>query len=149
MLKFRKFLKDTIDIQTDYIVARAQVSLIEILNSCDDKEKKQLTKKAQVLVNSYNGVYAIVDYVNFKGTGLSPKERYNDQGWGLKQVLQSMSDDITQENALSEFATACEKMLDLRVTNAKPLKNEGKWLEGWKKRVRIYAIPKNEERIYW
>ncbi|MDD4202682.1 MAG: hypothetical protein PHQ52_04370 [Candidatus Omnitrophica bacterium] len=149
MLKFKKFLKDTINVQTEYILLRSQKSLRDILRSCDEEEKKQLTKKLEVLINAHNGVYAITDYVNFKGTGLSLNERYNGQGWGLKQVLQSMPDSITEENALSEFSTACENLLDLRVKNAPAGKNEEKWLIGWKKRVRIYSMPKEYDRVYW
>ncbi len=37
------------------------------------------------------GMYALIDYVNFKGEGVSPTERYNGKGWGLLQVLLTMS----------------------------------------------------------
>ncbi len=39
---------------------------------------------------SPNGVYALVDYVNFKGEGTLATERYQDHGWGLLQVLEGM-----------------------------------------------------------
>ena len=29
----------------------------------------------------------MIDYVNFKGDGLKPTERYKGEGWGLLQVL--------------------------------------------------------------
>lgn len=40
--------------------------------------------------NSPNGLYALIDYVNFKGEGTSETERYNGQGWGLLQILENM-----------------------------------------------------------
>ena len=34
-----------------------------------------------------------MDYVNFKGEGVSSSERYRGQGWGLLQVLESNAGD--------------------------------------------------------
>ncbi len=83
------------------------------------------------------GKFALIDYVNFKGEGVNPDERYNGRGWGLLQVLEGMSD---QGDAVHAFSKSAESALALRVQNAPPQRNEGRWLLGWKKRVTNYSI---------
>ena len=44
----------------------------------------------------------MIDYVNFKGEGTNPKERYHGEGWGVLQVLDGMERDGA--NAFGESA---------------------------------------------
>ena len=81
-----------------------------------------------------NGVYALVDYVNFKGEGISPKERYKNLGWGLAQVLENM--DTNNKNVMQAFVNSAERMLSRRVANAP--RDESRWLPGWRKRLNTY-----------
>ena len=69
-----------------FIFKRLEASLEKMLEASDNKEnvKKQFYRVA----NSPNGLYPLIDYVNFKGEGTNPKERYTGQGWGLLQVLE-------------------------------------------------------------
>ncbi len=83
------------------------------------------------------GVYALVDYVNFKGEGTSPTERYAGRGWGLLQVLEGMSDD--GKFPTREFAASAARVLAERVRNAPPERRESRWLPGWLTRVRGYG----------
>jgi len=82
-----------------------------------------------------NGVYALVDYVNFKGEGTLVTERYKGEGWGLLQVLETMGEGP----ALQEFSRAADKVLTRRVQNSPPERGEQRWLAGWRSRVRSYA----------
>jgi hypothetical protein len=82
------------------------------------------------------GLYALMDYVNFKGEGISPTERYNGQGWGLLQVLETMP---TRGPALPAFAEAADTVLTRRVKNSPPARNEAKWLPGWRNRLKTYT----------
>jgi ribosomal protein S2 len=78
--------------------------------------------------------------VNFKGEGLSPTERYNDQGWGLLQVLLAMSGS-PERSALVQFREAAGTVLTRRAENAEdPIERE-RWLPGWLKRLETYKEP--------
>lgn len=131
----RRFLKDTVAEQTKYIAMRLENALPMIL-----KEIKNPIAKMQVRENFYhvamheNGVYALIDYVNFKGEGTSPKERYNDLGWGLAQVLETMNGKA--DNVMEEFVAAADAVLTRRVENAP--RDERRWLPGWRKRLQTY-----------
>ncbi len=85
------------------------------------------------IANSPNGLYALIDYVNFKGEGTSPKERYNNLGWGLLQVLETMPGT---GDAMSEFVQAADFVLTRRVQNAS--RDESRWLPGWRNRLKTY-----------
>lgn len=87
------------------------------------------------------GAYALIDYVNFKGEGTSPTERYAGRGWGLLQVLEGMRDDDGGGGGspTREFAASAARVLTERVQNAPPERRESRWLPGWLSRVRGYA----------
>ena len=78
----------------------------------------------------------MLDYVNFKGEGTSPKERYNDEGWGLLQVLEKMPEDVSPKNAHKAFSTAATATLTRRTQNNP---KDKKWLNGWTNRTSAYA----------
>ena len=90
------------------------------------------------LATDPKGLYALIDYTNFKGEGISPHETYKGQGWGLLQVLQTM-----QKNTVADFVVAAKKILTLRVKNSPPERQEEKWLKGWLNRLESYLKLKN------
>ena len=81
------------------------------------------------------GLYALIDYVHFKGTGLSSKETYKGQGWGLKQVLHNM---LNQSANINSFVESAEHILERRVENSPTARKEHRWLAGWRKRLQTY-----------
>ena len=83
-------------------------------------------------------MYALVDYVNFKGEGVLPSERYADRGWGLLQVLAGMRGE-NADGATREFVESAARVLAERVKNSPPERHEARWLPGWTSRVRGYA----------
>ena len=83
-----------------------------------------------------NGLYALIDYINFKGEGTCSSERYQGQGWGLLQVLQSMPE--VSSHLLTDFVQAAKEVLRQRVRNAPPERNESQWLKGWCNRLDTY-----------
>ena len=85
------------------------------------------------------GLYALIDYVHFKGEGTNPTERYGGEGWGLWQVLEAMP--TAGEQPLDDFVSAASQVLARRVANAPPERNEQRWLAGWQKRVAAYLPP--------
>jgi hypothetical protein len=91
---------------------------------------------------SPEGLYALVDYVNFKGEGTAPGERYQGEGWGLLQVLGAMADRPGEARAA--FADAAGLVLTRRVALAPSGRNETRWLEGWLRRIATYRSARFE-----
>ncbi len=134
MRELRQLLQDTIPQQTAVIVKRMEAALPKMLATLGDEAKRQhVEQQFYRVANSPNGLYALIDYVNFKGEGTSPKERYNHQGWGLLQVLESMPG---KSDTMSEFVAAADVALTRRVKNAS--RDESRWLPGWRNRLTSY-----------
>lgn len=128
------FFDSTRDIQVMFIYERLQSSLDKMLAVANDKEN--LRNQFYRMVNTPNGLYALIDYVNFKGEGLKGVAAYNNQAWGLKQVLENMRGTSIGYEALVEFSDSAKYILSKRVRNAP--RNESRWLKGWYNRVDTY-----------
>lgn len=138
-----EFLATTKDLQALFIYQRLQGALqkMKALSEYPDF----IEMKFYEVAGSQNGLYALIDYVNFKGEGINTAERYRNQGWGLMQVLEKM--DLTfagntkaeiDASILASFRQAAEQVLTDRVNNADPSKGESRWLPGWKNRIQTY-----------
>ena len=130
------FFDRTRDTQVLYIFERLEASLGKMLDAAKDKEN--VRKQFYRVANSPNGLYPLIDYVNFKGEGTKPSEGYKGQGWGLLQVLENMKGTGSGKAALVEFSDSAKFVLQRRVNNSDPAKNEKKWLPGWFKRCDTY-----------
>lgn len=130
------FLYNTKDIQVSFIFERLENSLEKMLEIADNPEnvKKQFYRVAK----SPNGLYPLIDYVNFKGEGTTRTETYKGEGWGLLQVLENMKGTESGKAALEEFSNSAKFVLERRVKNSDPEKNEKKWLAGWLNRCDTY-----------
>lgn len=140
MLELRELLKTTFALQARFMAQRAERALPRMLSALPDSEQMVIRKRFSKVASSPGGLYAIVDYVNFKGYGTAPSERYEGEGWGLLQVLQTMGDH-PEHRAVDAFADAAETVLRRRVRNAPPARNESRWIPGWLKRVATYRAP--------
>jgi len=137
MTELRNFLANTVSLQTKYIVRRLEGALPMVLEKAPQSEREKLTARFyRVLNGGYAGAYALIDYVNFKGEGVSDSERYKGQGWGLLQVLEEMQDT---DNPVQAFATSAAAVLTRRVKNSPPERHEERWLPGWKNRINTYT----------
>ncbi|NIZ46964.1 hypothetical protein PVA44_03170 [Entomospira nematocerorum] len=132
-----EFLYSHQEVQVRFIMERLEASLEKMMAASDrpDHVREQFYRVAQ----SPNGFYPLIDYVNFKGEGVNPSERYKGQGWGLLQVLESMKGTKTGKAALKDFSTAAAKVLNQRIANSPVERGEDRWREGWMNRVRTYA----------
>jgi hypothetical protein len=144
MVSLRKFMLDTVPLQTLFIAERMEKSLAKMLESAPPESRDNIRKQFYRVARSPMGLYLLVDYVNFKGEGTSPKERYNGEGWGLLQVLENMNGEEKGPSALREFSRSAEAVLERRVRNSPPERNEKKFLPGWRSRLRTYG-PENME----
>ncbi len=136
--ELRRFLAENIDIQTEFIINRFENALNEILETTPREEAKAIEDKFYAVANSKPpyGMYALIDYINFKGEGISKNEQYNNQGWGLLQVLKGMLPG--NENALENYVASAKEVLQDRVSNSPAERNESRWLKGWIKRLESY-----------
>lgn len=139
LTELRQFLADTVPQQTDYLIDRLERALPRILEK--EKDNPALQQKVQdrfyrVLNSGPAGVFALVDYVNFKGEGLELIPSYNNISWGLRQVLEGMKDT---DNPVKDFSDSAKDVLTRRVDNSPPERNEKQWLKGWHNRVERYV----------
>ncbi len=139
MVELRTFLSQTVAVQTDFIVQRLERALPQMLAATSGAEqKKRLRGNFYAVAESPQGVYALIDYVNFKGEGVKGSERYRGQGWGLRDVLLEMRGQPRGAAAAHEFSEAAKRVLRRRVRNAPPSRNESRWLPGWTNRCETY-----------
>ena len=106
------------------------------------QEKIRLSELLQRLLETPEGMFAVIDYYNFKGLGDNPRERYQGQGWGLAQVLgdiASQADEEPEIDLVTRFSRAAAARLQQRVALSPPERNEIRWLQGWHRRVAKYA----------
>lgn len=138
--ELRMLLETTQGQQAAHIFERAQRAMADVINAAPTAEQPRLKQHLEALSQTPGGVYALIDYVNFKGEGLAPTERYHGEGWGLLQVLQAM-DDQGQQPALVQFREAADQVLTRRAELAEnPIERE-RWLPGWRNRLRTYREP--------
>ncbi|MDB4523259.1 hypothetical protein N9074_03815, partial [Akkermansiaceae bacterium] len=102
----RKWLAANMTIQTEFIAYKSQAALPRIMHAAPTQERARIKANYDKVASNANGVYALVDYVNFKGDGTNPTERYNNQGWGLMWVLMEMKDVPAGQTAAREFCAA-------------------------------------------
>ncbi|MBU2875467.1 hypothetical protein KO508_15820 [Marinobacter salexigens] len=139
--ELREFLAGSQGIQAEFIFRRAKESLVKVVEAAPQARQGDVQAKLRALIQTPGGVYALMDYVNFKGEGLSPNERYNDEGWGLLQVLLAMPEATAASNVLPQFRKAAAQVLTRRAANAdNPVERE-RWLAGWLKRLDTYKEP--------
>ncbi len=139
MESLRQFLFDTRSLQAIFIANRLEDALPQMMENCSQKEKKGITTVFNRLSQKPDGLYALLDYLNFKGSGTSPKERYKGQGWGLLQVLKRIPP--SSEDPLIDFVQSAKTVLIQRIENSPPERHEEQWLKGWLNRLDTYTAP--------
>ena len=134
LTELRLLLSKYLDLQVQFIIKRLENGIPLILADSNATEKKVIHFQLARLTATPEGLFVLLDYINFKGEGLSPKERYQGQGWGLKQVILTMP--LEYDNVLRAFALSADEVLTRRVKNAP--KDERQWLNGWRVRLQGY-----------
>jgi hypothetical protein len=126
-------------LQTQFFFDRLHASIPEIAKHVAPQYRKHIVDNYNALAATKGGLYPLIDYINFKGKGIKATERYNNQGWGLLQVLKNMRPVQVGPAALMEFSRTAQMILERRVRNSPPERNEKKWLPGWTARTSGYA----------
>ena len=136
MSVLRAFLFDTKDLQAIFIAQRLERALPGMIKDLPEKEKERVTKVFLKLEKSPKGLYALIDYLNFKGAGATPSESYQGKGWGLLQVLQGISP--SSKDLVADFVVSAKDVLRERIANSPSERNEQRWLNGWFNRIDTY-----------
>lgn len=131
----RRLLSESVSDQAIFAARRLQDAVPRMLSAAPSSKRSLVEKNFRRVAAEPTGYYALVDYVNFKGEGIDPKERYLGEGWGLLQVLEAMP---TTGNPLPAFSRAADKVLTRRVENSPPARGEARWLPGWRNRLKTY-----------
>ncbi len=146
MVELRRFLLDTVGLQTEYLALRMQAALPIILDTLPRPQDRAHVREQFIRVATASpDLYPLIDYINFKGEGISPSETYPNattgvpEGWGLKHVLLEMrGKSLTRSDVLKAFADAAGYVLKRRIRNNPANK---RWKRGWLKRVNTYRRP--------
>ena len=137
--ELRALLSRTVRQQTEFIMVRMQQALPKMLAAAPAAQRSLVQRVFGSLRTTPEGTFCLIDYVNFKGEGTSPTERYNGQGWGLLQVLETIGESPDSYTAWNvQFAAAAKRVLSRRVANAPPARKEQRWLAGWHNRCDSY-----------
>ncbi|MEB4592211.1 hypothetical protein VSS37_14565 [Candidatus Thiothrix sp. Deng01] len=137
----QNMLYQTRMLQAAYIVERARRAMPQLVSTAPQHSRVRVAQNLNAIANTPGGWYALVDYVNFKGEGLNISGGYKGQNWGLLQVLEEMQPVQPGQQALHSFADAATRVLERRVRNSPPARNEARWLAGWSNRINTYRYP--------
>jgi hypothetical protein len=134
--QLRNLLAATVPLQTEFLVQRLQNALPKMLEKAPESSRAKIKKQFErVLSAGSAGAFALIDYVNFKGEGIVDSERYKGEGWGMLQVLESMSES---DPPVQSFSNSAKAALARRVANSPPARHEERWLPGWNRRLNDY-----------
>lgn len=136
MAFLRRLLFETRHHQAIFMAKRLESALPLMLASLSPTERTSVEMIFYRLAYQPRGLYALVDYLNFKGAGIVPAENYKGEGWGLLQVLRRLSPST--EDPLAAFIAAARQVLIERVQNAPSERHEERWLAGWLNRISSY-----------
>lgn len=137
MVYLMQWLERNLPLQGEFVVARARSGLAKIVAA--SAKPGLLDHNLRLLGSVAQGQYCLIDYVNFKGEGLNPAERYANQGWGLLQVLEGMPKCANAAQACNEFSASAARVLARRVATAPAARGEQRWLKGWQARCKTYS----------
>lgn len=138
MKELKKLMLDTIDLQTKFMITRLESMLKKLPEYFNPRQRAHIEKQIYLLAQTAQGMYALIDYLNFKGEGLGSQEQYQGKGWGLIEVLKQMHATQSGKPALQAFATSAKQVLQTRVKHSPSKRNEAQWLPGWFNRINTY-----------
>lgn len=134
----RQFLANSVTLQTEFIIRKSQAALPKMLAAAPASQRNRIQTNYYLMTKTTNGTYALIDYVNFKGEGINPRERYNGQGWGLLQVLSNMRPSQGGQYSARAFSDSAKFTLDQRIKNSPAARGESRWRAGWHNRCTTY-----------
>lgn len=138
MKQLRQFLVDTTSYQAMYMLVRLNHFFKEMTLATLPTQRAAMYKRFFQLYHTPKGPYILIDYLNFKHEGTSPKERYQGKGWGLLQVLENIDDIKASKNPAQAFVDSAKSVLEERIRLSPQREVEEKWMNGWNNRLLSY-----------
>ena len=129
----RELLALSVATQAQCTEERLEEALPKMLDNLSEADALKVKTNFERVAREPMGFYPLIDYVNFKGEGTSPLERFNGEGWGLLQVLETMPGDT--DHPIQEFVDAAEAMLKRLIKNHP---SASRCLLGWTRRLQTY-----------
>ncbi len=139
MKMLRDFLQSTIPIQAEYMTRHLQEILPDLLASTPMQDRWLIHDKFYSLARTPAGIYALVDYLNFKGAGTGVNSLHNyKHGSGLLQVLRGMKFAPPHYSPLQAYVWSAKNALIRRVERSASTRYTERWLAGWFNRLDTY-----------
>jgi hypothetical protein len=138
MAELRMFLQRTVPVQAECMVKHLEEILPGLLESTPSEDRSFIYNKFYLLARTPSGIYALVDYLNFKGAGISNSRSNYLHGSGLLQVLRGMKFAPPRLTPLQAYVWSAKKALLRRIETMPPSANTERWLGGWFNRVNTY-----------
>ena len=132
-------LESTIDLQTQFMIERLQKKLPVIIKAAPTRYRKKMQAHITLLQSTLMGTYTLIDYLNFKGSGLSKLADGSPQHWGLLYILMSLPSHVNKDTILKAFTLFAGKALFRRIEDSAPGYDQVKFFSGWMKRVSTYS----------
>lgn len=140
LTSLRTWLYQTKDKQAEFIYQQFLNNIQQKRTQLSSEQKKLFDKNFTKILQAKNGVYALVDYSNFKGLGFNAKEQYQGKGWGLVEVILAMDTALIKDQGiLFSFIDSGKQRLKIRTELAPESKNEQRWIPGWFNRLDSYS----------
>lgn len=136
--ELRQILAQTVALQTQFMIDLMSKKLPLIIDATPKAQRARVKRNINLMLSTSKGTYALVDYLNFKGDGLNPREESNGERWGLYAVLLDMPDKLNKNNVNKAFAICAGKKLLTRIKNSGPDYKLLPFLQGWMKRIGTY-----------
>lgn len=137
MNELRQFLLDTIAVQAQFIAHQLETVLPKLLAGIPPHERPYVCEQFYKLAKTETGLYAMMDYLNFRGAGAV--QTAENRNTGLLQVLRDMRYAPRQASALDAFVWSAKNALMRRLAHAPENTHEARWIVGWLKRVDRYS----------
>ncbi len=138
----RQWLGQTKHLQAEFIYIRFLEQLNLAKQSLPKKQLEMFKYKLNKIIAQPAGLFAIIDYANFKGLGNNTLEVYykngNAVGWGLIDVVLAMPEQKEGLSYLDDFIKSAKFVLTRRTQLAPKYQNEQRWLKGWYYRLDKY-----------
>ncbi|MEI8054410.1 MAG: hypothetical protein WCH10_00185 [bacterium] len=138
MIQLRLFLQQTIPLQAEYMVKQLEETLPDLLASAPQEDRAFIYQNFHTLARTPAGIYALVDFLNFKGAGISDSKRNYEHGSGLLHVLKEMRYAPRGSTPLQAYVWSAKHALIRRVEQAPPSAHHERWLSGWFNRLNTY-----------
>ena len=133
--ELQELMLATIPLQAEFIVHKLSKALPSLTSELKPEEQARFTSNVNELLNTPSGTFALIDYLNFKGSGIAEHEHYQGHRWGLLQVILEMRG---HGEPVDRFIDSAKMLLRRRVAHADKSRNEGRWIPGWFARLERY-----------